>query len=171
MNDLSQEKRISEEFSRISSFFEELREGEKAVVFPLLQNAAFMRITLDDLQEIISQQGCVEAYQNGANQKGLKQSAALQSYNALIKNYTTVIKKLFDLLPPEKRPSPYEVWKLEQEEESEVDSTYKEWLEEQRKADLEKAIEFQKWQREQEQKGLKTNISFNQWKTVTYGEA
>ncbi len=177
MNDLSKEKRICEEFERISSFFEELRECEKAVVFPLIQNSAFMRVTLDDLQEIIAEQGCVEAYQNGEHQHGLKQSAALQSYNALIKNYTAVVKKLFDLLPPEKRPSSYELWKQEQVEEREKTQ---EEIEAERKAELEKQVRlkteceranaFQAWQREQEKKGIKTFISFAQWKEMTYGE-
>ena len=60
-----------------------------------------MRVTLDDLQEIIKTEGVVDTYQNGATQSGKKQSATLQSYNALIKNYNTVIKTLINLLPKE----------------------------------------------------------------------
>ena len=62
-----------------------------------------MRITLDDLQKIISEQGPVEHYQNGANQFGLKQSAALQSYNVLVKNYASVIKTISGFLPLSQR--------------------------------------------------------------------
>ncbi len=95
--------RIKEEYERINCFFEDLKENEKNIIMPLIQNAAFMRVTLDDLQEIIANQGPVEQYMNGANQYGMKQSAALQSYNALVKNYAAIIKTLFGLLPPEKR--------------------------------------------------------------------
>ena len=60
-----------------------------------------MRATLEDLQEIINREGVVDEYKNGANQYGTKQSATLQSYNALVKNYTTVQRQLLQLLPPE----------------------------------------------------------------------
>ena len=124
--ELERNNRISQEFQRISIYFENLPENKQSIVIPLIQNAAFMRVTLDDLQEIISEQGPVEAYQNGENQYGMKQSAALQSYNALIKNYGATVKTLFGLLPaPEKKkPVPsFETWqpreKTEEEREEE----------------------------------------------------
>ena len=101
--ELDRNKRIKKEFQRIIIFFEELDENKKAVINPLVQNAAFMRVTLDDLQKIISEQGPVEHYQNGANQFGLKQSAALQAYNALVKNYASVIKTISGFLPLSQR--------------------------------------------------------------------
>ena len=97
--DVSKNKRIEEELNRISIFFEELDENKKAIVSPLLQNAAFMKITLEDLQEKINEEGVVDIYQNGANQYGTKQSATLQSYNSLIKNYASVMKTLEVMLP------------------------------------------------------------------------
>ena len=105
MTEIERNKKISEEYQRISIYFESLDENEKAVIDPLIRNAAFMRVALDDLQEIIAEQGPVEGYQNGANQFGTKQSAALQSYNSLVKNYSAVIKTLFGLLPKMKRPA------------------------------------------------------------------
>ena len=69
----------------------------------MVRNLAFMRVTLDELQEIIIRDGVVERYQNGANQYGVKQSAALQSYNSLIKNYAAVAKTLVSFLPPPER--------------------------------------------------------------------
>lgn len=99
MKDLSKEKRIEEELKRISVFYEEIAENKKAMIAPLLQNAAFMKITLEDLQEIINREGVTEVYQNGANQKGIKQSATLQSYNSVIKNYASVLKALSNYLP------------------------------------------------------------------------
>ena len=47
--------------------------------------------------------GVTDVYQNGANQHGKKQSATLQSYNSLIKNYAGVIKTLSQLVPPAKK--------------------------------------------------------------------
>lgn len=95
------EERIKTELERISKHFENVNESQRAIVTPLLQNAAFMKVTLEDLQRIINEEGVTETYQNGANQRGIKQSATLQSYNSLIKNYASVIKTLSQLLPKE----------------------------------------------------------------------
>lgn len=101
--EFTKETRINKELTRISLFFEEVDANQKAIVAPLLQNAAFMKVTLEDLKEVINTEGVTEEYQNGANQRGVKQSAALQSYNSLIKNYASVIKTLSQLLPPERK--------------------------------------------------------------------
>lgn len=100
---MEKEKRIFSELTRISVYFDSLDENQRAVIAPLIQNAAFMKITLEDLQRIINDEGVIDTYQNGANQRGTKQSAALQSYNALVKNYAAVIKSLFSFLPPAER--------------------------------------------------------------------
>lgn len=99
MDELAKEKRIQEEIDRLTVFYEDIDETEKAVVTPLVKNAAFMKITLEDLQKQINEEGPVDTYQNGEGQFGKKQSAALQSYNSLIKVYTNVTKQLFSKLP------------------------------------------------------------------------
>lgn len=89
--------------------YADLPKNQMAIVEPLIQNAAFMKITLDDLQKSINADGCSEEYMNGANQYGKKASADLQAYNSLIKNYNTVTERLGKLLPPEKRMSKLEM--------------------------------------------------------------
>ena len=103
--DFSKSERIEKELTRISKIFEKADGNDRIIIFPLLQNAAFMKVTLEDLQEIINAEGVTEEYQNGANQRGIKQSATLQSYNALIKNYTSVVKALMQYVPSEVRKS------------------------------------------------------------------
>lgn len=95
--------RIVAEYERLSNLFEELSFEEFAVLYPTLKQAAFMRITLEDLADLIAKEGCVEAYQNGEHQNGMKQSAALQSYNSTIKNYAATVKMLFEKLPRKKK--------------------------------------------------------------------
>lgn len=104
---MDKDTRIQAEYSRLMEFYKPLPAHKLGVVQPLIQNSAFMKVTLEDLQETINQQGCSDEYQNGANQRGKKSSAELQSYNALIKNYTAVQKQLVAMLP-----EPAEVNKL-----------------------------------------------------------
>lgn len=102
--EISREDRIRSEIDRIAVFYAAMDANQKALIIPLIQNAAFMRVTLDDLQEEIEKNGVVEKYQNGQNQFGYKQSSALQSYNSLIKNYAAVNKTLSMMMPREDKP-------------------------------------------------------------------
>ena len=104
------EPRIKTEFNRLKTIYSDLPDSKKAIVFPLLQNLAFMKITLDDLQQSINENGCSEDYKNGENQYGRKAAADLQAYNRLIKNYNAVSDRLEKLLPPEKKESRLEAF-------------------------------------------------------------
>lgn len=95
------EKRIQAELKRLSKYFDAVDENQRENAANLLQNAAFMAVTLQDLQDLINAEGVVDHYQNGATQFGTKTSAVLQSYNALVKNYATVVRTLAQLLPKE----------------------------------------------------------------------
>ena len=105
MAKLSKEKRISEEYARMKKLFSAMPENELNFCDPLLQNAAFMCATLQDLQEAINQNGTSDVYQNGANQSGTKASADLQAYNSLAKVYNALMDKLSAKLPKEVRKS------------------------------------------------------------------
>ena len=99
MAEPTKEKRIAKELARISVYVEKVDANQRAMIQPLLQNVAFMAITLQDLQAEINNEGATEEYRNGNSQYGMKPSAGLQAYNAMIKNYAAVIKALSQLLP------------------------------------------------------------------------
>lgn len=104
------ETRIKEEYDRLLEIYRDLAENKMQIVRPLIQNAAFMKVTLEDLQVSINKNGCSEEYKNGENQYGKKAAADLQAYNSLIKNYNTVSDRLEKMLPPEKRKSKLEAF-------------------------------------------------------------
>lgn len=92
-------ERIEEEQKRLTRQFTQLDNKTKKVVQSLIENAAFMAVTLQDLQETIRKDGVVAEYQNGANQWGTKKSPEVEVYNSMIKNHVTIMKQLADLLP------------------------------------------------------------------------
>lgn len=145
-----QNNRISAEFERLKAYFEDLDENKKAVLLPLIQNAAFMKITLEDLQALVQQDGLIDQYQNGASQNGLKQSAALQSYNALIKNYAGVLKTIFGYLPAKKRPLDPFKWQPREKTEAEIAEDFRRDAERQARinAEIEAAAERQRRERD-----------------------
>lgn len=95
----TKEERIKAEFKQLKTLCDGLSDSKMAVALPLIEQAAFMRITLTDLQAEINEAGCVEEYQNGRNQSGCKVTAALQAYNSTVKNYAAVCERLDRILP------------------------------------------------------------------------
>lgn len=96
---LEKEKRIKQEATKLNRLLKDLDAKKKKAISSLVKNASFMAITLEDLQEEINLNGVTETYQNGANQSGIKKSATVETYNAMIKNYVIVVKQLTDLIP------------------------------------------------------------------------
>lgn len=97
--ELTKDQRIRKEYLRMCELFAAMPENELAFCDPLLQNAAFMKVTLEDLQDAINENGVTDCYQNGANQSGTKASADLQAYNSLAKVYNALMEKLSNRLP------------------------------------------------------------------------
>ena len=101
--ELTKEEKIKKEKARLKNVFKNLDKNKLTTVAPLISTAAFMAVTLDELQEIINKEGYVSEYKNGANQYGKKQSEAVEIHISMTRNLTTVIKQLADLAPLEKR--------------------------------------------------------------------
>lgn len=99
MSELSKDERISNEVERLTDLLSELGEGTLNGVKSLIANAAFMSITLEDLQIEINENGVVSEYKNGENQYGTKKSPEVEIYNTMIKNHMAAIKQLTDLIP------------------------------------------------------------------------
>lgn len=97
--DLPKEERIKKEINRLKRLFKDMPENTKKKVSSLIENAAFMTVTLEDLQEVINRDGPVAEYQNGENQWGTKKSPEVEIYNTMIKNHMGIMKQLTDLMP------------------------------------------------------------------------
>ncbi|KZL94358.1 hypothetical protein [Clostridium magnum] len=104
--ELSKETRISVEIKKLNKMFTKVDAKTKKAVHSLIENAAFMSVTLEDLQETINgENGLVSKYQNGENQWGTKKSPEVEIYNTMIKNHMAVMKQLTDLLPKQNNKS------------------------------------------------------------------
>lgn len=109
--ELTKEERIKKEYKHLLKFYKEVPKNKLDIAKALVKNAAFMKVTLDDLQAEINLEGATDEYQNGNNQYGKKTSATLQAYNQTVKSYAAVIDRLEKILPPmaEKKKSKLEM--------------------------------------------------------------
>jgi len=95
----AKKSQITKEYKKLESIYETVDADTYNTIKPMLQQAAFLIITLRDLQDVINENGAVEEYQNGENQKGYHVSPAVTSYNKLISNYNTIVKTLLSVNP------------------------------------------------------------------------
>ena len=91
--------KIRKEKKRLREIFKNMDGRKLDLVESLINDAAFQRVTLEETRELISKSGITEEYQNGANQKGIKKSSAVEVYDKMVNTYSKIIKQLCDLLP------------------------------------------------------------------------
>ncbi|MFT9496618.1 hypothetical protein [Anaerosolibacter sp.] len=103
---LTKEQRIRKEINRLRKLFKDMPVNTMNTVISLIENAAFMTITLEDLQVSINKNGIVSEYQNGENQWGTKKSPEVEIYNTMIKNHMGIMKQLTDLIPDQPKQEP-----------------------------------------------------------------
>lgn len=100
---IEKNKTIKKEINRLKKLFKNLDENKMKLAKNLIENAAFMSTTLEDLKKDIIKYGVKETYVNGKDQFGFKESIESKTYNTMIKNYMNIIKQLNDMLPQEKK--------------------------------------------------------------------
>ncbi|HAR84943.1 MAG TPA: hypothetical protein DCR69_04370 [Clostridium sp.] len=88
---------------KISLLFKDLDKNAKKTVDSLLQNAAYMAVTLRELQDTLNKNGMITEYQNGENQWGTKKSPEIEIYNTMVKNFISAMKALNDYLPKDNK--------------------------------------------------------------------
>ena len=96
---IEKNKKIKKEKQKLKKIFNKIDKNRQTIVEKLIDNVAFMSITLDELKEDIKKHGVKETYMNGNNQFGFKESIESKTYNTMLKNYMNAIKQLIDLLP------------------------------------------------------------------------
>lgn len=92
------QKQIKKEITRLRKLCKNLPQDKQRAVDGLIQEAAFMRVTLEETRHIIDQEGVLEIFEQGS-QRFLREHPATKVYNTMIQRYTTVCKQLFDMLP------------------------------------------------------------------------
>ena len=85
---------IDLEYNRLKSLFNNVEESKAELVDNLIQQAAFMKVELDNLQIQIKKHGAVQVSNRGTQ----RQTEAAKYYAKLINSYGTVIKTLNSIM-------------------------------------------------------------------------
>ena len=96
--------RIENKKQRLLNIYKNLEPNRKLLAEELINNAAFMEGTLEELKSEINKKGVKERYKNGQHQYGTRESISAKNYHTMIKNYMSIIKQLNDMLPENTDP-------------------------------------------------------------------
>ena len=97
--------RIKKEKARLLAIFSDLDANKLKVCATLIDRAAFITISLEDLEAELNESGWTETYTNGRNQEGVKKAAAAEAHISLTKNLNAIMKQLLELVPPAQKAS------------------------------------------------------------------
>lgn len=97
MND-TLKARQKKELSRLKKLYKNLPEDTLEISKKLIERAAYMLVSLEDMEAQIDEDGLVTTMPQGSYD--IKRAhPLLQPYNAMVKNYNATVKQLNDLLP------------------------------------------------------------------------
>jgi hypothetical protein len=100
MADIEKEKRISKEYKRIRKIYKDLPGSLLTLYEGLIKRAAYMRVTLEDYEADLDAGGYVELFtQSEKTDPYERERPVARLYNAMVKNYQTIMKQLADKLP------------------------------------------------------------------------
>ena len=98
--ELSKDARVKKELSKLEKIFEVIDKDKRIVIDGLINRAAFMRITLEDYEKDINLNGSTEPFTQSERLKPYdRERVSVRLYNAMNKNYQSIIKQLVDYLP------------------------------------------------------------------------
>lgn len=90
--------RQKKEQNRIKKIYKNLPKEQLEIAKKLIERAAYMLVSLEDMEAKINEDGLVVEMPQGAY-KIERAHPLLQPYNAMVKNYNATIKQLLELSP------------------------------------------------------------------------
>lgn len=97
MAELDKDKRIKKELNKFKKFIKDLEIQEKNMAMNLIEELAFMKVTLEDLKEEVNESGVVTEMPQG-EYSIMRENPALKSYNTMIQRYNQTLKQLDDFI-------------------------------------------------------------------------
>ena len=98
--EITKDSRLKTEEARLRKIYKNIDEDNKAIIDGLIQRAAYMRVTLEDWEKDIDDNGFIEMFtQSEKTAPYERERPVIRLYNTMNKNYQSIIKQLSDLVP------------------------------------------------------------------------
>jgi len=94
---------ITKEITRLKKIYTDLEPAKQILAVKLIESAAFLSVTLKDLQDqMLDINNLSEKQKNGPRQYFTKQSTSVTVYESALKSYSDIIAQLDKMLPKPK---------------------------------------------------------------------
>ena len=97
---VSKETLVNREINRLTNLFKDIDANKRLTAKGLIEEASFMKATLQELKEMIDKQGPIDEMPQG-EYSILREHPALKSYNTMVQRYTNIINQVTNLHPKE----------------------------------------------------------------------
>ena len=98
--EVDKETLVNREIRRLTDLFKDIDRNKRLTAKGLIEEAAFMKVTLHELKKLIDENGPIDEMPQG-EYSILRESPALKSYNTMVQRYTNIINQLTGLHPKE----------------------------------------------------------------------
>lgn len=96
------ESEIKKEVTRLKKLYKELGKDKIKFLEGIINEAAFMKITLEETRTTLLEEGMTEIFEQG-KQKFKRNNPSVDIYTTFINRYSNVMKQLIDLLPKQEK--------------------------------------------------------------------
>lgn len=97
---LEREKKIRQEVTRLKKLYKDFEKDKAKAIEGLVNEAAFMKVLLEDTREDLIKYGTTELFEQG-EQSFIRERPEVKIYTTFIQRYSNVMKQLIDMLPLE----------------------------------------------------------------------
>lgn len=95
---MSNDRKKSKEIEKLRSAFSSLPTRQLEMIEPQIEEAVDMKLMLTELKAQIAEQGMTELFVQGSN-SFTRETPPMKLYNAIVKNYTQLMKQLMAKMP------------------------------------------------------------------------
>lgn len=99
---LEKEKQIKQEINRIKKTYSNLTKEKLKVIDGLIHEAAFIKLSLEELREDLMKNGFTELFEQG-EQSFHRERPQCKIYTSFIQKYSVVMKQLIELMEVESK--------------------------------------------------------------------
>ena len=97
------EMSIKKEHKRLETLLDaaEVPQQKRQVLEPVIDNISWMRVKLDETRDLMKNNQVICTYDNGGNQKGIRENPLYKGFYNLWKSYLAGLEKFTSYLPKE----------------------------------------------------------------------
>lgn len=99
MDVFEKDKRTKKEIRRLNSIYKEIGKNEKSHIDGLVKRAAYMRVTLEEMELDLNENGFTEMFSQSEKAEPYERERPIaRLYNTMNKNYQSITKQLSEFI-------------------------------------------------------------------------